>query len=134
MNIEYTMNLEKLTEDKLEPLFLSVNWESGKYPNELVKAMKGSHSVISAWHEDRLIGLVNALSDGALTVYFHYVLIHPDYQGKGIGRELMRQMLERYKEFQTKLLVAYPDVVDFYKELGFKQEDGNTPMYISDLI
>ena len=46
----------KFTAHQLERLFLSVNWESGKYPEKLVKAMRGYHTVYSAWENDELVG------------------------------------------------------------------------------
>lgn len=134
MEISYTDNMENMTKENLQQLFLSVEWESGKYPEEMLKAVKGSHSCITAWDGDQLIGLVNALSDGVLTAYFHYVLIHPDYQGRGIGKGMMDRMLHRYKGYQTKVLIAYPNVVEFYGKLGFEEEDGTTPLFISDLM
>lgn len=49
---------------QLERLFLSVNWESGNYPDRLVRAMENSTHVVSAWDGERLVGLVRALDDG----------------------------------------------------------------------
>lgn len=134
MSIYYTSSKEGITEDTLEELFLSVAWESGKYPTQLLQAIEGSHSVVTAWDGDKLVGLVNALSDGVLTVYFHYALIKPSYQSNGIGKVLMNMMLEEYKEYKSKVLISYPDAVNFYSRLGFKAEDGSSPMYISDLV
>ncbi|MFA9560329.1 GNAT family N-acetyltransferase [Evansella sp. AB-rgal1] len=134
MDIYYKTDIENITHEGLHELFLSVEWESGKFPSELLKAIKGSHSVITAWDGDKLIGLINALSDGALTAYFHYMLVNPSYQGKGVGKEMMDMMLNRYKGYQTKVLMAYPNVVEFYEKLGFKSEEGTTPMFISELI
>lgn len=118
----------------LQELFLSVEWESGKYPNELMQAVQGSHSIVAAWDGDQLVGLVNALSDGVLTAYFHYMLIDPGYQGEGIGREMMNIMLDRYKGCKTIVLISYPSAVDFYQKCGFSKEDGATPMFISELV
>jgi GNAT superfamily N-acetyltransferase len=134
MSIYYKTDIENITHEGLQELFLSVEWESGKFPRELLKAIKGSHSVITAWDGEKLIGLINALSDGALTAYFHYMLVNPSYQGKGIGKEMMDMMLDRYKGYHTKVLIAYPNVVEFYGKLGFKTEGGTTPMFISELI
>jgi len=134
MSIYYKTDLENITQESLQELFLSVEWESGKFPNELLKAIVGSHSVITAWDGEKLIGLINALSDGALTAYFHYMLVHPNYQGKKIGKEMMEMMLDKYKGYQTKVLIAYPNVIEFYENFGFKTEDGTTPMFISELI
>ncbi|RCW77249.1 GNAT family N-acetyltransferase [Saliterribacillus persicus] len=130
MTIFYRQDTENITEENLKELFLSVEWESAQFPEKLLQAIKGSDEVIAAWDGDELIGLINALSDGALTVYFHYVLTHPSYQGKGIGKEMMDKMLDLYQGYQTKMLVAYPNVVEFYGKIGFKTEEGNTPMYM----
>ncbi|WP_123043232.1 GNAT family N-acetyltransferase [Cohnella candidum] len=134
MSIFYTSRTEDIGEDALQELFLSVAWESGKYPNELLQAILGSHSVVTAWDGDKLVGLINALSDGVLTVYFHYMLIHPSYQNQGIGKALMNRMLDQYKGFKTKVLISYSDAVEFYHKVGFTQEDGATPMFISELV
>ncbi|TXK77012.1 GNAT family N-acetyltransferase [Paenibacillus sp. N3.4] len=134
MNIYYSTSKEDLSKDALQELFLSVEWESGKFPNELLQAIRGSHSIVTAWEEGKLVGLINALSDGVLTVYFHYILINPSYQNKGIGKEIMNIMLDRYKGCKTKVLISYPHAVDFYNKLGFNTEDGATPMFISELV
>jgi GNAT superfamily N-acetyltransferase len=134
MSIRYTSNIGNITKEALQELFLSVEWESGRYPNELLEAIKGSHSIVAAWDEDKLIGLINALSDGVLTVYFHYMLINPSYHGTGIGKKMMTIMLERYSQCKTKVLISYPSAVDFYHKCGFFEEDGATPMFISELV
>ena len=48
--------------------------------------MRGSHSVVTAWVEDRLVGLGNTLSDGHLVVYYPHLLVHPDSAGVGSAR------------------------------------------------
>ncbi|WP_336758145.1 GNAT family N-acetyltransferase [Paenibacillus sp. USHLN196] len=127
MSIYYASSKEDITKDALQELFLSVEWESGKYPNELLQAIRGSHSIVTAWEGDKLVGLINALSDGVLTVYFHYMLIHPSYQSMGIGKKMMNVMLDRYKGCKTKVLISYPHAVDFYSKFGFNTEDGANP-------
>lgn len=134
MSIRYDSKIELITKEALQELFLSVEWESGKYPNELVQAIKGSHSIVAAWDGDKLVGLLNALSDGVLTVYFHYMLIHPSYQGEGIGKILMDMMLDRYQSCKTKVLISYPSAEGFYHKCGFSKEDGAIPMFISELV
>lgn len=130
--IEYR-NTKDFTADQLQELFLSVDWSSGHYPDKLVEAMKNSHSVYSAWDGDKLVGLINALSDGIMTAYFHYVLIRPDYQGKGIGKQLVLYMLEEYKDYLRKVLISYDKEVDFYKRCGFEVGQDGTAMYVTDL-
>jgi len=130
MNIEYSFETDKITKEALVQLFSAVEWDSANYPENLYKAIIGSHSVVTAWDGDRLVGLANALADGALTAYFHYVLTDPTYQGHGIGKVMMEMMLDNYKDYYTKVLVSYPLAVQFYKRLGFEGEDESAPMYI----
>lgn len=130
MSITYTFKTEQLTKDNIQQLFLSVEWESASHPNDLYNAILNSHSVVTAWDNERLIGLANAMSDEAMAVYFHYVLTDPAYQGQGVGKEIMKMMLEKYEKMHTKVLVSYPKAVGFYKSLGFETDESSTPMYV----
>jgi GNAT superfamily N-acetyltransferase len=118
----------------LEDLFLSVSWESGKYPEELQMAMRNSHAVTSAWEGEKLVGLLNALSDNVMTVYFHYMLVHPHYQFNGVGTKMMTIMLEKYKDFKTKFLVSYESAEKFYETFGYKHVEKTTALYITEML
>lgn len=133
MKIEY-LHIKEITQEQLFGLFDAVQWESAKYPEEIQVAIKNSHRVITAWDGDELVGLINSLSDGVMTVYFHYMLVRPEYQGRGIGRKLLDIMLKEYTNYRTKVLIAYDHAVDFYISCGFKQEQGTIPLFISDLV
>ncbi|WP_432737123.1 GNAT family N-acetyltransferase [Maridesulfovibrio sp. FT414] len=119
--------------DALEELFLSVSWESGKYPEKLQQAMRNSHKVHSVWDGDRLIGLINSMTDGVLTTYFQYLLVHPDYQGMGLGKGLVEGMLEVYEEIPRKVLISIDKQVGFYKSCGFSHHTDKAPMFVSTL-
>lgn len=89
MKIEYK-HTKVFSAAELQRLFLSVNWESGNYPEKLVRAMYNSTQVISAWDGSKLVGLVRALDDGETVAFLHYLLVDPSYQGQHIGDELMK--------------------------------------------
>lgn len=78
-----------------------------------------SLSLISAWVENKLIGLGNAISDGHLVVYYPRLLVHPDYQGKGIGSLIMKRMQEIYENFHMQMLTADGKALDFYRNNGY---------------
>ena len=121
------------SEKELEKLFLSVNWSSGKYPEKLKIAMANSHRVFSVWDGEKLIGLMNSLSDGIMTAYFHYLLINPKYHNLGLGRELVAKMLKEYENYPRKVLIAYDEELNFYKNCGFSIGEGKTPMFVTSL-
>lgn len=132
MEITYKSTKE-FNKDELKDLFLSVNWSSGHYPEKLVIAMKNSGSVFSAWDNDKLVGLINALDDGVMTAYVHYLLINPAYQGKGIGKELVRLLSQKYKEYLRIVLIAYEKETEFYRRCGFEVGVEKVPMFITSL-
>jgi GNAT superfamily N-acetyltransferase len=130
VSIRYSFSKE-IDVQPLAELFLSVQWDSAKFPEKLQQAIAGSHTVVTAWDADKLVGLVNALSDGVMTVYFHYLLVHPDYQKLGIGRELMNRILTQYADYYRKVLISYDHSVDFYEKCGFEVNPDCQAMYIT---
>ena len=132
MNISYK-DVKIFKPKELQELFLSVEWSSGHYPEKLVIAIKNSSSVFSAWDNGKLIGLINTLDDGIMTAYVHYLLVNPEYQGKGIGKELVRLVSEKYKDYLRIVLIAYSKEVDFYKQCGFTAGEEKSPMFITSL-
>lgn len=68
MEVKYTE--EKIfTKEQVEELFLSVNWVSGEYPTRLFKALKNSSTVITAWVDCELAGLVRVLDDSVFALF-----------------------------------------------------------------
>ena len=132
MNIEYK-NIHEFSEQDLKDLFLSVEWSSGHFPDKLVIAMKNFKTVISAWDGDKLVGMICAMDDGIMNAYVHYLLVRPEYQGKGIGKILVDKVHEIYKDYLRIVVVAYNEELAFYEHCGFKKADDASPMFITSL-
>ena len=132
MSIRYDHNKD-IDKDYLQELFLSVGWDSGNYPEKLHKAIQTSHSFVTAWDGENLIGLVNTIADDALNTYIPYTVVRSEYQKRGIGKRLVEIILQEYKDYARKVLIAYDDAVDFYKKCGFEVGQGRFPMLITYL-
>lgn len=132
MEITYK-DTHHLDRDKLQQLFLSVNWSSGHYPDKLVIAIKNFQTVYTAWDEEALVGLICAMDDGIMTAYIHYLLVHPDYQGYGIGKNLVEMMKSKYKDYLRIAIIAYNTEIEFYKNCGFTKSNDASPMFITEL-
>ena len=118
--ITYTKE-KRFTQHQVEELFLSVGWVSGEYPEKLYEALQNSSYVLSAWDEDRLVGLVRGLDDGCMTAYLHYLLVSPDYQGQGIASGLIERVKEHYKDFfYINLMPEESHNATFYQRHGFQ--------------
>ena len=106
------------------------NWSSAQKPKQLIQALLNSHSLITAWHEHKLIGLGNAISDGHLVVYYPHLIIHPDYQHLGIGKKILEKFQEKYSDFHQQILVADGEAIRFYEKNGFEKAGETQSMWI----
>lgn len=111
-------------------LYKANQWSAAEKPQKLFKALINSHSLVSAWSHDKLVGIGNAISDGHLVVYYPHLLVHPEFQGKGIGKMIFDKMQEKYASFHMQMLTADGKAIDFYKKVGFVRAGKTEPMWI----
>jgi len=108
----------------LEELCDAVGW-SRRPLRKVKKAIDHSFMVVSMWEQRgnhrRLIGFSRATSDHAFNATIWDVVVHPAFQGRGLGKALMKQLIKelRAEDISNITLFADPQVVDFYRELGF---------------
>ncbi|MFQ8589572.1 MAG: GNAT family N-acetyltransferase [Bacteroides stercoris] len=133
MKIEYK-ETKDFTEKEVEQLFLSVNWLSGRYPDRLIKALKGSSLVITAWDGSKLVGLLRGIDDGEMVAFLHYLLVHPDYQGMGIATHLLDMAKEKYKSYlYLNVMPDEKENIPFYERHGFNLLADGAAMQIRHL-
>ena len=127
--IEYSSR-RNIAVAQLVALYRANNWSSAEKPALLKKALAHSHAVVTAWRGKTLVGLGNAISDGYLVVYYPHMLVHPDYQGRGIGTEIMRRLKENYRGFHQHVLIADGRAIEFYRKCGFTRAGKTESMWI----
>lgn len=109
---------------ELEELCDAVGW-SRRPLRKVKKALQCSFLVVSMWEmqgkRKRLIGFARATSDHAFNATIWDVVIHPDFQSRGLGKALMQYTIKklRREDISNITLFADPQVVDFYRRLGF---------------
>ena len=129
--IEYR-DSKDVPREQVLALYRTNDWSAAKKPDALCGALQNSHTVITAWDGEELVGLANALSDGHLVVYYPHLLIMPEYQGQGIGRHIMELMHERYGHLHQQILVAEREAVGFYQKCGLEIAGKTQSMWIYD--
>ena len=114
----YCMN-ESVSIQAIADLRQSVGWNRMEYayndPN------MNSYAHIAVYDEGKLIGFVDSVSNGVTDAYIQDLMVHPDYQGQGIGTELMNRMIAYLKAHHIYMIsVIYePALSPFYKKFDF---------------
>ena len=87
---------------------------------EQKKAFSNSGAVVFVYDGKRIIGVARALTDGLFQAAIYNVALEEEYQGRGIGREMIRHLLEQLKG-QNVILYTHPRTVLMYEKLGFRR-------------
>lgn len=93
--------------------------------------MMNSSTVISAWDEDKLVGLVRVLDDSELVAYLYYVLVNPAYHGQGIAGTMIEMIKEKYKDYlYIEGMTEKRKNAPFYQKHGFEIMENGVVMQI----
>ncbi|XP_068640358.1 histone acetyltransferase TAP1-like, partial [Aristolochia californica] len=82
--------------------------------------------------QTQLIGMARATSDHAFNATIWDVLVDPSYQGQGLGKALVEQLIRALLQRDIGNITLFADskVVDFYRNLGFEADpDGIKGMF-----
>ena len=123
MGIHYELG-EVPARDEPVDLYRSVGWtEYTKDPKLLEDAVTSSLFVVTARHSGRLVGLARVVGDGLTIAYLQDILVCPDHQRQGVGRELFQRVFAPFQNVRQKVLMTDNDEaqIAFYESLGFTE-------------
>jgi GNAT superfamily N-acetyltransferase len=84
------------------------------------RAFSNSHTVVFAFDDEKLIGFGRAISDGAYQAAIYDVAVLPDYQGKGLGKLIINQLISSCPDCNF-ILYAAPGKEQFYEKQNFSR-------------
>ncbi len=113
---------------QLQGLFqVTAFWAQDRRIEDLQIAIAHSNPVVTAWDGDRLIGFARATSDGIYRATIWDVLIHPDYQGAGLGRKLVETVLMHPDVNRVeRVYLMTTNQQKFYERIGFEANQTTT--------
>ena len=115
------------TQEELVELYDSVGWSAyTRDPARLAAAVGASLAVVTARQDGRLIGLARLVGDGQTIAYLQDILVAPDHQHRGIGRELLQRIFAPFSDVRQKVLITddEPSQRAFYESMGFTEAGG----------
>ena len=120
MALEWIDSLDNVDLEELSNLY-EIAPLGHKEPADLKIAFSNSLFKCFVYDAGRLIGAGRALADGVDCSYLCDIAVHPDYQGLGIGREIVARLIDLSKNHRKIILYAVPGKEPFYQKLGFKR-------------
>lgn len=123
MNISYNDIKKDLPCEQLYRLFMSVGWCNGVVTLEQKENFNigfiNSTLVVSAWEDGHLVGAVRVLSDKVFRSIIYDLLVDPEYQNQGIGKELVRRCIEHFPNSEW-LVQTTEQIYNYYEKMGFR--------------
>ena len=104
-------------------LYQAVGWTNYTHqPEMLEQALSHSLEIYVALDGDAVVGLIRLVGDGFSSVLVQDLIVLPSYQRQGIGRSLMKEALEDYKDaYQVQLVTDQTErTLEFYRSMGFE--------------
>jgi len=101
-------------------------------PEQLERAFGRSRAVF-VYDNDQLIGIGRAVTDGEYYATIFDVGVRPEYQGKGVGWQILESLMEEFEGFWFVHLTSTPGNEAFYKKAGFRlQKTAMTVVNLAD--
>ena len=120
----WTIKHNELTADEFIALWESV-WGPGPSLAQTRLAMAHTLFRVSVFDGETIVAMARVIGDMGLDYYIKDVVVRPEYQGQGIGRLLISEIMQFIQRNGVKgtdifvELCAEPDKMPFYEKLGF---------------
>jgi len=124
-SLNFSDNKDLKQEDLLK-LYKDAKWLAyTNNPDLLQQAISNSLYVLTAWENERLLGLIRLVGDGLTIVYIQDILVLKSHKRRKIGTTLLQKALEKYKNIRQKVLLTddNEETRGFYEALGFTSCD-----------
>lgn len=89
---------------------------------KMEKLLPGALWHLSAWDGDQAVGLIRTVGDDCSILYIQDIMVRPEYQRQGIGRELMSRAYARFAHIRQTVLMTddSEETVAFYRACGMQ--------------
>lgn len=135
-HIQFCDQKSRIDIEQLQQLLqIAAFWAKDREADDLAVAIANSDPVITAWDGDQLMGFARATSDGVYRATIWDVVIHPDYQGAGLGRKLVQTVLSHPKMNRVeRVYLMTTNQQQFYERIGFELNTSTTMMLRNPLV
>jgi ribosomal protein S18 acetylase RimI-like enzyme len=94
-------------------------WAEGRSRETVVRLVRTAQRVVGLYDGDRQIGFARVVTDDASLAYLADVYVLPEYRGRGLGVELVREAIENGPYAGRRWLLHTRDAHELYRRFGF---------------
>lgn len=119
--IRYEVNVIPET-DLIIDLYVSAGLNRPVGDKERISKMfANSNLIITAWHDELLIGVSRAVTDFSFCCYLSDLAVRQSYQKQGIGRKLIEITKMEVSDEAMLLLLSVPTALSYYPKVGLRK-------------
>uniref|UniRef100_UPI0035576207 GNAT family N-acetyltransferase n=1 Tax=Alicyclobacillus tolerans TaxID=90970 RepID=UPI0035576207 len=119
--------------DEMQQVYASVGWM--KHTTDIISTVfSASTHVTIARDDNRIVGFGRAISDGVFNAAIYDVVVHSDYQGKGIGKLIIEDLLHDLQDISCVHLISTTGNEGFYRSEGFKKVKTSMARYLNPIL
>jgi GNAT superfamily N-acetyltransferase len=94
-------------------------WAAGRSRAAVERLVSEAARVVGLYHDGEQVGFARAVSDGVAIAYLADVFVLREHRGRGLGQELVREVVERGPYAGVRWLLHTRDAQELYRALGF---------------
>ncbi len=120
MSLQWSHTIEGIDWEELSELYRAAPL-GDKKPADLEVVFTNSRFTCFVFEAGRLVGVGRVLSDGLDCAYLCDVAVLPSHQGRGIGKAILSDLIDRCRGHRKIILYAVPGKEPFYRKFGFQR-------------
>jgi GNAT superfamily N-acetyltransferase len=130
--ITFKNDLTGTSWEEIAEIFEQVGWGT-RDPNEIRCAFEKSSHVRIVYDKQRIVGFGRTVDDGMYYALIVDLVVHPNYQGRGIGKALLKALKDELSQYEFTTLTAAPGKDEFYTRQGWRRQSSSFIWPRSDL-
>jgi ribosomal protein S18 acetylase RimI-like enzyme len=105
--------------DAVHAFLTEAYWSEGRSRETVEYLVRNAQRVVGLYHDGAQVGFCRALSDDASIAYLADVYVLPEHRGRGLGDELVREMVDNGPYAHLRWLLQTRDAHGLYRRIGF---------------
>jgi ribosomal protein S18 acetylase RimI-like enzyme len=94
-------------------------WAKGRPRDVVARLVREATRVVGLYRGGEQVGFGRVVSDGEVFAYLLDVYVRPEFRGRGLGVEIVREAVDRGPQHDLRWLLGTADANELYAKFGF---------------